>query len=191
MTICLTANIRHRIVEYSYWWSCLDYYIFSTVDEIVSYLSIGFIETWERTFGYDQKMLTGLSVSEYMIYICRKIHWEERNSKMGSAHEVFIFHDDYRSSSLSSSLSSVELENSGSMAASVTKFRKVPDGIRCDCVCHRSNDRNQINDAMWLQQPMNRFPARQSHHQSNISFLVNRIVGWYVNRFTWADWVGT
>jgi hypothetical protein len=38
---------------------------------------------------------------------------------------------------------------------------------------------------------MKRLPAVQSHHQSNISSVSNRIIGWYIFRFTCADWVGT
>lgn len=70
------------------------------------------------------------------------------NRKMGSVREVFTLHNCYISSSSSSLVSSVESESSGSMAASVTKLRKVADGILRDCVCQRSNDKNQITDAM-------------------------------------------
>ena len=89
------------------------------------------------------------------------------------------FYVDLNLSSFSSSslLLSVESNNSGSAAASAIKLIKFSDGIRRDCVCHRSNNKNQIIDTVWLQHPMKRFPAVQSHHQSNISSAVNRIIG--------------
>ena len=96
---------------------------------------------------------------------------------MTNNHKFCTFYVDLNSSSTSSSLSSVESNNSGSAVASVMKLIKFCDGIRRDYVCDRSNDKNQIVDAIWLQHPMKRFPAVQSHHQSNISSVVNRIIG--------------
>ena len=84
----------------------------------------------------------------YLYIYLQKIGFSGEQSKNGNVHEVFIIRHDYISSSSSSPVSSVESESSGSMAASVTKLRKVADGIRRDCVCHRSNDKNQITDAM-------------------------------------------
>ncbi len=72
----------------------------------------------------------------------------EKNRRMIKVYKVFMFSDDQSSFSSSSSLSSFQSNKSRSVAASVKKLMKVPDGIWRDCVCHRSNDKNQTVDAI-------------------------------------------
>jgi len=105
---------------------------------------------------------------------------QQEKEKKTIFHKVSIVRSGQVKFSSSSSISSVESNKSASTPTSETKLIKVADGARRCLVCHRSNDKNQTADATWLQHPMKRLPAVQSHHQSNISSVPNRIIGCYI-----------
>ena len=105
---------------------------------------------------------------------------QQEKEKKTIFHKVSMVPSGQVQFSSSISLSSVESNKSGITPASETKLIKVADGARRCFVCHRSNDNNQTADAIWLQYPMKRLPAVQSHHQSNISSVSNSIIGCYI-----------